>query len=107
MIHDAFSRRAQVRFREQTRSQINASTVVLRDYELLSEVDADTPAQATVYGRHSSTIRRPESETTAISKVLIEGSATHFQITIDLEVLVNGIQHHTRQWVSTVPRNLL
>lgn len=107
VIHDAFSRRAEVRFREQTSSQINASTVVLRDYELLSKVDADRPSQATAYGRHSSTIRRPGSETTAISKVLIEGSATRFKITIDLEVLVNGIQYHTRQWVSSVSRNLL
>lgn len=107
VVHDALSRRAQVRFREQTESQINASTVVLRDYELLTEVDADTPAQATAYGRHSSTIRRPGSETTAISTVLIRGAATHLHVTIDLEVLVNGIQHHTRQWVSSVPRNLL
>jgi hypothetical protein len=107
VVHDALSRRAQVRFREQTRSQINASTEVLRDYEFLAEVDADVPAQATAYGRHSSTIRRPGSETTAISTVLIEGSTTHLHITIDLEVLVNGTRHHTRHWESSVPRNLL
>lgn len=107
VVHDALSRRAQVRFREQTRSQINSSTEVLRDYELLTEVDADSPAQATAYGRHSSTIRHPGSETTAISTVLIRGSETHFHITIDLVVLVNGVPHHTRQWVSSVPRNLL
>lgn len=107
IVHDALSRLAQVRFREQTRSHINSSTVVLRDYELRTEVDADSPAQATAYGRHSSTIRRPGSETTAISTILMEGSATHFHITIDLVVLVNGIQCHTRQWASSVPRNLL
>lgn len=107
VVHDALSRRARVRFREHTRSQINASMVVLRDYELLSQVDADAPAQATAYGRHSSTIRRPGSETTAISTVLIRGAATHFHITIDLEVLVNDIQYHTHQWESRVPRNLL
>jgi len=107
VVHDALSRRAEVRFREHTESQINASTVVLRDYELLTKVDADTPAQATAYGRHSSTIRRLESETTAISTVLIEGTAKHLQVTIDLEVLINGIRHHTRQWVSSVPRNML
>jgi putative CocE/NonD family hydrolase len=107
VAHDLLTRRASVRIREEGEERINATTSVHRDYEIETVVDADRPAQTTAYGRHSSTIRRPGQETTAISTVLLEGAATHFHLTIDLEVRVNGMQHHTRQWTASVPRELM
>ena len=107
VIHDALSRRVEVRLLESEESRIDATTVVSREHELRTHVDADNPARATAYGRHSSTIRRPGSETTAISTIMIEGSKSQFHVTINLEIRVNGLQHHTRQWVQSIPRNLL
>jgi hypothetical protein len=107
IINDALTRRATVRLHEEDEGRINGTTVVYRDFDLTTTVDADDPAHATAYGRHSTIIRRPGAETTAISSVLIEAAATHFHVTINLELQVNGLQHHTRQWVQSVPRILL
>ena len=58
-------------------------------------------------GRHISRIRRPSEETEGRSDVLIQATSTHFHVTIDLEVRVNGALHHTNRWVESVPRVLL
>ena len=107
VIQDALSRRMQVRLLEREESRITAATAVEREFELRAEVDADDPAHASAWGRHVSTIRRPGSETSATSTVLIEGAATHFHVTIDLEVRVNDLPHHAQRWVRSVPRSLL
>jgi putative CocE/NonD family hydrolase len=107
VIHDALTRRTTVRIHEEGEERIDATTSVHRDFDLETVVDADRPARATAYGRHSSTIRRTGYETRAISTVLLEGTETHFHLTIDLEVRVNDMQHHARQWTASVPRELL
>lgn len=107
VIHDALTRRATVRIHEEGEERIDATTSVYRDFDLETVVDADRPARATAYGRHSSTIRRTGYETRAVSTVLLEGTATHFHLTIDLEVRVNDMQHHARQWTASIPRELL
>ncbi len=92
---------------ERLTERVNDATLVTREYELTSHVDADDPARASVVGRHTSTISRPGALTTATSLVTIQGTTSHFHVTIDLAVTVNGLPHHTRQWVESVPRNLL
>jgi hypothetical protein len=92
---------------ERLSERINDATLVTREYELTSHVDPGDPAGASVRGRHTSTITRPNGLTTATSTVSIQGSATHFHVTIDLVVTVDGLPHHTRQWVKSVPRHLL
>ena len=92
---------------ERFSERINDTTLVTREYELTSHVDPDDPAGASVRGRHTSTITRPNGLTVATSAVGIQGTATHFDITIDLVVTVDGLPHHTRQWVQSVPRHLL
>jgi len=41
------------------------------------------------------------------SDVLIQATATHFNVTIDLVLRVNGTIHHSKHWVKAVPRVLL
>ncbi len=41
------------------------------------------------------------------SDVLIQATATHFHVTIELELRVNGTLHHSDRWVESVPRVLL
>lgn len=107
VIHNALTRRTTVRIHEEGEERIDATTSVHRDFDLETVVDADRPARATAYGRHSSTIRRTGYVTRAISTVLLEGTETHFHLTINLEVKVNDMQHHARQWTASVPRELL
>ena len=107
VVHDALSRRTRVHLLERLSERINETTLVTREYDLTSHVDADNPAGASVRGRHTSTITKPNGLTTATSTVSIQGTATHFHVTIDLVVTVDGLPHHTRQWVKSVPRHLL
>ena len=107
VIHDALSRRARVHVSASHTERINDTTVVTREYELNSLVDADDPAGAGARGRHTTRIRRPNGLTEATSSVHIQGTATRFQVTIDLVVTVDGLLHHSRQWTDSVPRQLL
>ncbi len=107
VVHDALSRRAAVHLLERFSERINDATVVTRQYELTSSVDPDDPAGASARGRHTSTIRRPNAVFEATSAVNIQATGTHLCVTIDLAVTVDGLLHHSRQWVESVPRHLL
>jgi hypothetical protein len=50
---------------------------------------------------------RPNQVTEACADVAVQATATHFDITIDLMVRVNGALHFTKRWVESVPRQLL
>jgi uncharacterized protein len=104
---DALSRRARVHLLHRATERINETTVVTREYELNSLADADAPARTSALGRHTTRIRRPNASTEATSSVHIQGTTTHFHVTIDMAVWVDGLLHHSRQWTESVPRQLL
>ncbi|MCI0636474.1 MAG: hypothetical protein L0206_21530, partial [Actinobacteria bacterium] len=107
VVHDALSGRSQVRIGEEHDERIDATTVVHREYSLLADCDPANPGSASARGRHTSRITRPASAMEGSSDVLIQATATHFHVTIDLELRVNGTLHHSRRWVESVPRILL
>ena len=106
-MHNLLSGRSQVRFVEGHDERINETTVVRREYSLVAECDRSDPSSASAHGRHSSRITRPSSVVEGSSDVAIQATATHFHVTIELELEVNGKLHHTRRWVESVPRVLL
>jgi len=107
VVHDLLSGRSQVRFREGHDERINDTTVVRREYSLVADCHPRDPASASARGRHLSRITRPNSLMEGSSDVLIQATATHFHVTIDLELRVNGALHHFKSWVESVPRVLL
>lgn len=107
VVSDVLRGRRRLRLRDTHVERIDATTIVGREYHLDAEIDPAEPAAGSARGRHVSRIVRPNAETIGRSDVLIQGSATHFHVTIDLEVEVNGAQHLTRRWVESVPRMLL
>lgn len=107
VVHGLLSGRSQVRIREGHEERINDTTVVGREYSLVADCHPDDPASASARGRHRSRISRPNSVVEGSSDVHIQATATHFHVTVDLEVTVNGTLHHSRSWVESVPRILL
>ncbi|MHB8506174.1 MAG: CocE/NonD family hydrolase [Acidimicrobiales bacterium] len=107
VVRDALSRRAKVHLVEGLTERIDDETTVRREYELTSHVDPEVPARASCRGRHLSRTRTLNGVTEAVSAVNVQGSATHFHVTIDLLVTVDGLPHHSRQWVRSFPRQLL
>ncbi len=107
VVHDVLSGRVQARIGEASDERVNDTTAVRREYSLVADVDPGDPASASARGRHLSRITRPNSVLEGASDVLIQATATHFHVTIDLELRVNGTLHHSRSWVESVPRVLL
>ncbi len=107
VVHDVLTGRTAVKIEEAGEVRINDSTVVAREYALTASCDPADPASASAHGRHVSRIRRPTAVVEGRSDVLVQASATHFHVTIDLELSVNGALHHSRSWVESVPRVLL
>ena len=107
VVHDVLSGRSQVRIAETDDQRINDTTVVRREYSIVADCDPADPASASARGRHTSRITRPNSVAEGSSDVTIQATETHFHVTIELELLVNGKLHHSRRWVESVPRVLL
>jgi uncharacterized protein len=107
VVQGLLSGRSRVTLREAHEERINDTTVVGREYSLVADCDPHDPASASARGRHRSRITRPSSVVEGSSDVVIQATPTHFHVTVDLEVTVNGTLHHSRSWVESVPRVLL
>jgi hypothetical protein len=87
--------------------RVNATTVVRRDFSVVSQVDPKDPAHASAHGTSLHQIIRPNHDISANSDLMIQATASHFHITVDLEVKMNGAPHFSRRWVESIPRQLL
>lgn len=105
--HDVLGGRSRVRIAEAHDDRIDDTTAVRREYSVVADCDPADPASASAHGRHTSRITRPSFVAESSSDVTVQATATHFDVTIELEVLVNGKLHHSRRWVESVPRVLL
>jgi putative CocE/NonD family hydrolase len=90
-----------------TRSRVSATSVIERRSTSRSDVNPYDPSDASARGRHVFRMVRPNQVTEACADVAVQATATHFDITIDLAVRVNGALHFTKRWVESVPRQLL
>lgn len=104
---DVFTDAVTVRIDYGSAERIDGTTVIRRQYQLESRCDPSAPEASSSYGRHISTIERPTERVESRSDVLIRATATHFDVSIDLSVHVNGTLHHFRRWVESIPRILL
>jgi hypothetical protein len=71
------------------------------------DVNPYDPADASAKARHLFRIVRPNHLIEARADVAVQASATHFHMTIELEVRVNSALHFTKHWIESVPRNHL
>lgn len=90
-----------------SKRRINDTIVLERESTSKFFVDPRNPAQAGATGRHIYCISRPHHQTQTRADVAVQATATHFHITIDLEVQVNHRPHFTRHWTESVPRQYL
>ncbi|MDX6591493.1 MAG: uncharacterized protein QOJ13_689 [Gaiellales bacterium] len=78
-------------------------------HDCLSEstVDPRDPSRAMSRGRFVMRRDDPGHLSEATSEAVITGTRTHFHVTIDLELRVNGAVHANRRWTESIPRRLL
>jgi hypothetical protein len=104
---DVLTGRATSTVEYQTGFRVGPSTVIEREFASVCAVDPADPAHASARGRHVCRVVRPSAVTQGRAETVIQATADHFHVTIDLEVRVNGSLHHQRRWAESVPRHWL
>lgn len=82
-------------------------TVVEANSSSTFELDPADPAHASARGRHLYRLTRPNQVIESQAVVAVQGTATHFHVTINLEVRLNKTLHFARHWAESVPRKSL
>jgi putative CocE/NonD family hydrolase len=83
------------------------TTVVEQDSSSAFEVDPGRPSDASARGLHIFRLLRPNHEIRSSATVAVQATASHFHLTIDLEVRVNGAVHFAKHWLESLERHLL
>ena len=104
VTHDLLTGRQAVELGFRSSWRLQTGAVVERESRSDFEVHPADPAHASARGRHVYQIARSGRVTRACAEVVVQGTASHFHVTIDLEVRVNDALHFTRRWVESVPR---
>jgi predicted acyl esterase len=106
-IQDVLTGRVTFNLLAETNYRVNDTTLNYRTYRETCQVDPKDPAHSSARGLYTLRIARPNETIQGSSDLLIQGTATHFHITIDLNIRVNDAPHFQRRWAESVPRQLL
>ena len=87
--------------------RVGATAVAERRSSSRSDVNPYDPSDAGARAEHVFRISRPNQMTEARADVAVQATATHFQVTIEVEVRVNSALHFTKRWAESVPRHYL
>ncbi len=106
VVHDVLAGRSAVRLHEVREERIDGATVVGREYMLTTEVDQGRSGPGERARPPRQPHLAPERRRAGGFRVSIQAAATHFHVTIDLEVTVNGALYYSTRWVESVLRAL-
>lgn len=87
--------------------RINPMTVFKRESTGRFTVAPDAPGNASGKGCHKSRLISPNINLISESDVVIQATPTAFQIVVALTVSVNEVRVFSKNWIESVPRNLL
>lgn len=107
VTRDLLSGRAGVTIQAETEHRTPDGTLIERDCGCTCEVDRVDPARATAHGWHACRSTHDGRTTAARADVRVASTADTFDVSIDLEVTVDGAPHATRRWTESIPRRLL
>jgi hypothetical protein len=107
VVQDQLTGRTKVEIENGARWRVGQTAVIERESTSSFDVDPASPSDASARGKHVYRIVRPNQATEALSSVSVQATATHFHLTIDLTVGVNGGLHFSKHWAESVPRQLL
>ena len=65
------------------------------------------PADVVATRHHRHRFARRDGVTTVETDCVVRSTLTAFHVTLQVQVLVNGLPLHNRSWVSSFPRALL
>jgi putative CocE/NonD family hydrolase len=89
------------------RTRLSDSAEIEQQREVTATVSERDPAQATVRGLSRTTLYWPNRVIDTQARGQIESTMSHFHVTIQLHITMDGIPHFNKRWVRTIPRHLL
>jgi predicted acyl esterase len=107
IIRDVLTDETTVQLSFSSKQRVNDTIVFENESTSKFYVDPHDPAQAGAQGRYTFCITRPQHKTASSVDVVVQATATHFHLTIDLDVQVNDTSHFTRHWTESIPRQYL
>jgi hypothetical protein len=107
VTRDLLTGRAAVDLQWDGRLRVDDTTVIERQSSSRFDVDPRRPGDASARGRHVFRLVRPGSVTESRADVMVQATATHFHLVIELGVRVNGALHFTKHWAESLPRQYL
>lgn len=87
--------------------RVSPAAVIEREFSGVCTVDPHDPARASVRGWHVCRVVRAEAVLQGRADTLIQGTATHLHLSMEVEVRVNDAVHFSRRWTESVPRQWL
>jgi hypothetical protein len=73
----------------------------------VSQLDPRDPAHASAHGRTTYRVTRPSHTLSGCSETVIQATATHFHVTIHVDLRFDDRPHWSKRWVESIPRRLL
>jgi hypothetical protein len=98
---------AEVYMRTAGRTRLNDLAEIESERDVTTMVSEQNPAQASVRGLSRTTLYWPDRTIDTRARGQIESTAVAFNVTIQLEITMDGLPHFSRRWVRSFPRHLL
>ena len=81
--------------------------IVETGFRLEVRADNRNPANTTAIGQHFRAITRTDSVINVDTSANVRSTQDTIQVSIDLNVRINGLPHHQRRWLESFNRELL
>ena len=107
VTRDHIYQTAEVRMRTAGRTRLNDQMESAQERDVTCRVSEQNPAQASVRGLSRTTLYWPDRVIETRARGQIESNAAVFNVTIQLDITMDGVPHFNRRWVRTFPRHLL
>ncbi|MCD6058539.1 MAG: peptidase [Thermomicrobiales bacterium] len=88
-------------------SQPDPGYVLESSTKATASVDERNPAHAWMRGHQVDRYRWPGQTIELVSRGQITSTATAFNVTLHVDITVDGLPHHERRWVASYPRRLV
>ena len=107
IVNDQLGDRTGLKMVTRDRSRVSEQTELQSDRILEVWASNRDPADVHAVGRHLRRIERRDGDTRVDACCTLRSTETAFNLTIELQVTVNGLSHFQRRWVRSFERKLL
>jgi putative CocE/NonD family hydrolase len=107
VTRDHIARSAAVRVGTSARTRVSAQVEFERSADATATVSEDDPAHATIRGLNRVILHWPERTIETTARAQVESTAGTLNVTIQLNITLDGQPYHSRRWAKSVRRHLL